>query len=44
MLRRRKHEKQARELARLLVALDTAAAQARPWQPRRLLRASIAAR
>jgi hypothetical protein len=41
--RRRQSRRRARELARLLVALDTAAADARPWQQRRLLRASVAA-
>jgi hypothetical protein len=43
MLRRRRQNRRARELARLLVALDSAAADSRPWQPVRLLRASVAA-
>jgi len=42
MLRRRRENRRTRELARLLVALDAAAADARPWKPRRLLRASAA--
>jgi hypothetical protein len=42
MLLRRRADRRTRELARLLVALDTAAADARPWRPRPLLRVSVA--
>jgi hypothetical protein len=39
-LRRRRH-RQVSDLARLLVALDTLAGDARPWRPRRVRRASL---
>jgi hypothetical protein len=40
---RRKQERKAAELARLLVALDTLAGGERPWRPRRVRRASLGA-
>jgi hypothetical protein len=41
---RRRQERKATELARLLVALDALAVDARPWRPRRVRRASLGAR
>jgi hypothetical protein len=38
---RRRQERKAAELARLLVALDALAGDARPWRPRRVRRASF---
>ena len=43
-LLRRKQERKAAELARLLVALDTLAGNDRPWRPRRVRRASLGPR
>jgi hypothetical protein len=38
---RRREERRAAELARLLVALETMACAERPWRPRRVLRAAL---
>jgi hypothetical protein len=34
-MRRRRSERKARRLARLMVSLDDAARETRPWRPRR---------
>jgi hypothetical protein len=41
VLARRRNRRKAVELARLLVAIDTMAADARPWRPRRSQRVSL---
>jgi hypothetical protein len=38
---RRREERRAAELARLLVALETMAQAERPWRPRRVLRVAL---
>jgi hypothetical protein len=38
---RRKQQRKAADLARLLVALDSIAYEARPWRPRRVRRAAV---
>jgi hypothetical protein len=40
---RRKERRKAAELARLLIALDGLACDARPWRPRRAIRLSVGA-
>jgi hypothetical protein len=43
LLRNRRRERQAERLARLLLALDSMACDARPWRPRRVMRLSVGA-
>jgi hypothetical protein len=38
---RRREERRAAELARLLVALEAMARDERPWRPRRVLRVAL---
>jgi hypothetical protein len=38
---RRREERRAAELARLLVALEAMACAERPWRPRRVLRVAL---
>jgi len=41
LMRRRRQERKAARLARLLVALDRAACEQRPWRPRRAQPAAL---
>jgi len=38
---RRRQERRAAELARLLLALEAMACEERPWRPRRVLRVAL---
>jgi hypothetical protein len=40
-MRKRRRRRKATSLARLLVSLDDAAREARPWRPRRVHRAAV---
>jgi hypothetical protein len=40
-MRKRRRNRKAMSLARLLVSLDDAAREARPWRPRRVHRAAL---
>jgi hypothetical protein len=40
-MRKRRQHRNAEKLARLLVSLDDAARDARPWRPRRVHRAAL---
>jgi hypothetical protein len=40
-VRKRRRRRKATSLARLLVSLDDAAREARPWRPRRVQRAAL---
>jgi hypothetical protein len=43
VLRKRRQERKAAQLARLLLALDSMAGTERPWRPRRVMRFSVGA-
>jgi hypothetical protein len=43
VLRNRRRERKAAQLARLLLALDSMACAERPWRPRRVMRLSVGA-
>jgi len=44
MRRRRRQERKALKIARLLVSLDNEACASRPWRPRRAHRAALSSR